>query len=402
MPSKAEICVGHAIGYINGISVLKEGKDGYDSEIDHINVQEILDMILSIDLSEGSYFKTFAADNISVHATIICLLVHEGRGLAWYFNPWGLDADLEYHVDRKVKSPDTKYAIENYEQYMNDWSQGLPISHVMYTLKSMTKIRGIDRLEIINPLYSLPDVGPQVTDGIVDVKWIRKVERTMASCGRGGGSCAVWTVMYKTLVGQIISDLLEENKSIDYINRIVTTQMKKGIIRSLNPMESIGVLAYSETRKIEEKELLLRVFELVPEPYEISSEVDSMNSRYHKLLQKSHREVSFKLRPSKHKVVIAPLLFEFLQNVVHNYSSRKHDENIREIIRIFEKIVSLNLQFQRESDATDFLNYIMILVHCKTSSAYTRFDIGSKPHDTRGRGFTHYLQNVMLKRKMGL
>ena len=207
---------------------------------------------------------------------------------------------------------------------------------------------------------------------------------------------------------QIVSGLLEENKSIDNMNEIITPNMKKGIISLLNPVESIGIVTYAETQLTEEKELLLTIFELLPEVYDIMSDPGSMESSYHRRLKNSHKRTSLQMRPSRHKgimtrngqskyasEVLGPLLLDFLENVILG----NHDDVIHDIVRIFTNKISPKSLSEQDSDTVDFLNQIMILVHCKTSREYTGFDTSKKPHNTRGRRFTHKLQDVMKKKR---
>ena len=412
MPSKAEICVGHAIGYINGESVLKKG-DGFDGTKNYKYSEAVLDGIMDIDFSVGSYFKTFQAKNIEGHATLICVLVHEGRALAWYYNPWGMEADLDLHEKEeydKIReiSPYTEKALYFFPRKLSTWAKGLPKSHIMYTLKSMQELSRYS-IEVINPIDSLVDYGPQDhRDGVENVEWIKNMKETMKSCDKEVGSCAVWTVMYSTLMKEIVSGLLAENKPIDHINRIITPNMKKGIISLLNPMESIGIVTYAETIYTEEKELLLTIFELLPEVYDILSDPGSMESTYHRRLRNSHKRTSLQMRPSLHKgyitrnkqhtyasEVIGPLLLDFLENVILG----NHDDVIHDIVRIFTNKISLKPLSEQDSDTVDFLNQIMTIVYCKTSREFTGFDTSTKPHNTRGRKFTHKIQDVIKKKR---
>lgn len=233
MSSKAEICVGHAIGFINGHTVLDEG-DGFEGWF-CMDDDEILDEILSTNFEESeSVFKTFFPQNIQGHSTTICLLVHQGKGLVWYFNPWGLDGDVRHHqisafLDDLGSVAES--AIENHPVESNQWARELPKIHIMFTLHAMKlNAGGMDRLEIINPLDSLPEIGPQFagSDGIVSEPWVDKVRYTVYECSkRRGGSCAVWASMYKTLVGQIMSKLIHEQKSVEYIRNIVISNAKR-------------------------------------------------------------------------------------------------------------------------------------------------------------------------------
>ena len=159
MPSKAEICVGHALGFIDGHTVLNKG-EGFEGIYDKED-KAILSEIISTDLEgAGSYSKTFFLQNIPGHATTICLLVHHGQGLAWYYNPWGLDLDIIRHFDiREVTDLDAKAAIENHAIESDAWAGELPKSHIMFTLQAMKLNSGKDQLEIINPLSSVPNVG---------------------------------------------------------------------------------------------------------------------------------------------------------------------------------------------------------------------------------------------------
>lgn len=426
MSSKKEICVGHAIGFFNGHTVLKEG-DGFEGWYTKDD-KEILDEIVSTDFegSESS-FRTFFVQNIQAHSTIICFLVHQGRGLVWYYNPWGLQSDKRHYVietfwqwDDDI-GEDATSAIENHAAEFKQWARDLAQLHIMFKLQAMKLNAAVDKLEIVNPLDSLPDVGPQhgiFGDGIVDQPWIERVRDTVYECsGRRGGSCAVWSTMYKTLVSQIMSKLIHEQRSLEYIRRFVTSQMKKGVIQHLNPLESIGILTYAETKAQKESEILLKVFDLLPELSEIHATPNSMNSSYHREARIVHKDVSLALKlenfnnlrklqqtevgflgqPDQPDISSRESLTRyFLRKVTNEYDPLRHDSKIHEIVRQWEtKSARFQTTEYQNASTSYFLHYVMLLIHCKTSRAYTVLRTENlHGYNTRGI-FAHQLRDAI-------
>lgn len=122
--------------------------------------------------------------------------------------------------------------------------------------------------------------------------------------------------------------------------------MKRGIVQTLAPLGSIGILTYAETKMRKESDILLKVFQLLPESGEISVEPDTMDSWHHKKARRVYRDIGralmlkyfnniAELRRKSIKFLSVrdgpdissreSLLRYFLRKLVFDYDARRHD-----------------------------------------------------------------------------
>lgn len=335
---KADVCLNHATSVSIGLDRYQHETSGF-SEI----WTQFLSFIESPNCNDRMV-DSFSCNNITGHDCSISFCVMDSKTYVWYNNPEGYILDRNSKEFTNVNVPNQEcldiaeaseiedikknctvcndvpmyeaekikvlgvrlYSmlsnfrkrgegnanrIDDIFERLSTWrklnQRDLPRYHVMSILQLLKLATNSEHLVVVHPADSMPEVGPQISDGIDDETF-----DTMTA----HGACSLWTKMYMRRVRRVITDFLErpgeqdESELLGIIEKVLTTDNLDGEdndqLALAKYMDAIG--GHKEWRMI-----LSIVYDSIPDGVTVASK--SLGTRSGRLRSDWHVETLWKL-----------------------------------------------------------------------------------------------------------
>lgn len=310
---KADVCINHAIGtkygthtvqmqrYLRKMAFIPKGKNSrsFDKLLSYLEPPT----------DNDDPVETFFAGNVQRHGTLIASFVKDSKRYVWYNNPWGFDADLEYHQGEEgmewsedfkdntvqdlkrqnltVPKVGTETHSYNYSElyFLNAhrvtqfidysisadqrrevmskfhlWNKPrIPTVHPMSVMYFLKILFNADHLVILHPIDTMPLHGPQTSDG---------VDQDLPNIG-SRGACSLWLSMYAAKVHDVIGTRLSNtmnpvNTLLRHVKTTLASESLHGKVE--NDWEKRSAIARGvDDREYSLKALLALVYDVIPE-----------------------------------------------------------------------------------------------------------------------------------------
>lgn len=408
-----QVCVGHALTlspFIDDCDLLVSPNESYG--------MNYLMKLLSSDVpSMVSSFETVWAENIEAHATVICILKTNMKTYIWYYNPWGYVGDRDYctrrrreykskeenqgrmreikaDVEKKTKSVVSRergpHLIHEYITYclemakrkfrengvhgdfvvddaISDWIMGAignlngalkdrSADHIMGALEAFRKSFGAynNHVTIIHPFVSMSHIGPQ---HLFPNERITSFEKHFEK-NSVTGACLTWSDIYAKRAKSLL-----EGRTLSHgeIMKIISRDLRENeLVGESSARDLLGKLRFSRSNE-SIKQLLLGIFDSIPEEYELPPIGNGHSLPYHKSVIHAFDKFIQDDNPAEDIGYHRELSNTFLLKIVDIGEPIHKDIDIENLVN---KIVFEN------RNSRIIVNLVMLLIMCKHSDYF--------------------------------
>ena len=318
-PSREEICIGHAMATVSGGNITSNLKclTEFTGDSDIIAKQIKILMIQESNAPVNNNVLSISLDSIEGHETILSVLYSHST-YYWYYNPWGLRGDYNYHMRLHKKvidligtdkpkserlddsifsyshpgiNKDSPDHIRNYYMCLKlfcsvpddiiikalTWGkehmpgkQSFPPGHVMMATYILQLLREshfqndvVKKIHVLHPAQTMSDVGLQslYNDGISNDK-----TKTCGHISRKLGACSVWACIHARVAKKLASNMVSSTSHHDDILELITDTLKSpSLYGSRNVRYLLGKIAFFACTSNIQRTVMKYVYKYIPE-----------------------------------------------------------------------------------------------------------------------------------------
>lgn len=383
---------------------------------------------------------SIAANNVDRHATRLFIFKTTTKTYIWYYNPWGYDADLLYTVEASKKFEE-KYKDEQWFKEIDEikidelnkihktWTIGnliTPEERVTYSTKLflsyikkyamhlysylifwMNKASNVsddkngtcgnisdehimsiifllkvffkqDHIEVINLCNSMTSSGPQTlySDGC---------RHQLTSYARNHksntlGSCVIWEEIYTLHAYFLLKIALKKEDDEQIMNAITNTLRHNHLLGEQHARNLLGKVVFATTPRETVKNVLLGIFNVIPEKKDILDENISLIQYYSLVKNRFDFAMARIEEHAKYKESYdrEEYIEEYIEIVNTFLKEVAGGESMEDMLRYSKLVIDYTKdkfsdeEFDETGKFKKLLNFIMLMISCKHKTTRKR------------------------------